>query len=64
MVFVNQIVFNEMFLCREFTRFSNEDFCFRIQQDTTKVVKNYISWIMKNFGNNICLSGGFSKLHS
>ena len=51
--------FNEMFLCREFTRFSNEDFCFRIQQDTTKVVKNYISWIMKNFGNNICLSGGF-----
>ncbi len=56
-------LFNEMLLRRNKDPKKNvipdQDFCFRIQQDTTKVIQNYISWIMNNFGNNICLSGGF-----
>ena len=37
----------------------DEDFCYRIQKDCTNVVKKYIEWIMNNYGNNICLSGGY-----
>tara|TARA_R110002124_G_scaffold150104_1_gene316447 strand:- start:4499 stop:6121 length:1623 start_codon:yes stop_codon:yes gene_type:complete len=37
----------------------DEDFCYRIQKDTTEVVKKYIELIMKNHSNNICLSGGY-----
>jgi carbamoyltransferase len=51
------INFNDFIIRR--IRVPDEDFCYRIQKESTEIVKKYIDLIMKDYGNNICLSGGF-----